>query len=51
MGGGGGSGEFFSTGDGEGDGDAVVEEKARDEVNEPPKKRRIALMRVGDLES
>ena len=49
--GGGGSGEFFSTGDGEGDGDAVVE-KARDEVKEPPKKRRrIALMRVGDLES
>ena len=49
--GGGGSGEFFSTGDGEGDGDVVVEEKARDEVKElPKKKRRVALMRVGDLE-
>ena len=47
----GGSGEYFSTGDSEGDGDAVVE-KGRDEVKEPPKKRRkIALTRVCDLES
>ena len=35
--GGGGSREYISTGDGEGDGDAVVEEKGRDEVKEPPK--------------